>query len=102
MLILDPFIEKINSKLETYSADNSLTKDIISRFDEVLLEKASKFSIEQVYETLGMYINHATFENFKEECQKSYKNTFEQINNFKELMREAKVDIMKDIDEHIK
>ena len=63
---IDPFMTKINTKLDMYDKAHDQNQSIISRFDEVLLEKASKFAIEQVYQALEMYINHATFENFKE------------------------------------
>lgn len=40
--LLDPFLEMITHKIEQFEEDNRDNKKIISRFDEVLCEKASK------------------------------------------------------------
>ncbi|CAI2387474.1 unnamed protein product [Moneuplotes crassus] len=45
---IEPLVTQCRRSLEEYRADNKRQKDIIARFDEVLLEKASKFSVEQL------------------------------------------------------
>jgi len=45
---INPLVNFCKVTLEEYKKDNTETKSIISRFDEVLLEKASKFSVDNI------------------------------------------------------
>lgn len=44
---MTPLVEQCRKDVENFREEVMATRKIISRFDEVLLEKASKFSVEQ-------------------------------------------------------
>ena len=44
-----PKVENFRAELKTFYDENQQHRNILLRFDEVMLEKASKFAIEQVY-----------------------------------------------------
>lgn len=60
---IQPLAQEWVDKLKQFSKDNEDIKRIVSRFDEVILEKASKFSVDKIYEKLQDY---ATEEGLKE------------------------------------
>lgn len=59
-------MKDIQTKLSWFEKDINLNKHIISRFDEILTEKASKFSINQINSDLKSYINERSFKEFED------------------------------------
>ena len=47
-----PILDESRQLLNGYRLDNQNVKEIVKRFDEVLLEKASKFSVENLTDQL--------------------------------------------------
>ena len=52
---IKPLVRIWEDTLAGYRQDNEDAKQILRRFDEVLLEKASKFSVEQLEKSLKNY-----------------------------------------------
>lgn len=88
--------------IEEYTDDNRKTKQIVRRFDEVLLEKASKFSIDQIYQTLSLYINNATFENFTDEYNKNHILVNRKIELVEQAFFKTKEDITNEMEKAVK
>lgn len=56
-----PVIEEFGDKIKQFEKENDTAKQIIRSFDNVLLEKASKFSIEEIHRKLEKYVLTTTF-----------------------------------------
>lgn len=95
--------------------DNQNTSQIISRFDEVLLEKgkkdcvlelrlslASKFSISQVYEAMSTYTSQATFEEFNHSINEANRATFQKIQQVEDFIAATRKEITDDIEKSVK
>ena len=50
-----PLVKSWEEMLNNYRKDNEDSKLILRRFDEVLLEKASKFSVDTLEKSLKIY-----------------------------------------------
>ncbi|CAI2381055.1 unnamed protein product [Moneuplotes crassus] len=90
-LKIDPIIDDINKKLEYYESDNKMNKHIISRFDEVLTSKASKFSIDQIYLNFAEYMSNESFKKFEQSLKNDTQTTHKKINDM-----ESDLESMKD------
>jgi hypothetical protein len=51
--------------IKQFNRDIDHTKQIIRRFDEVLLEKANKFDIEKINKQFKTFLENSLFETFK-------------------------------------
>ena len=100
--IIEPFIDEVSEKIKRFTVDNNQTKTIIQRFDEIILEKASKFSIEQIYQTLKMYINNSTFSGFKQEFDKGLNDLKRHINQVESSFCNTKQDITDEMEKAVK
>ena len=73
-----PILDDAKHLLNSYRNDNLNIKEIVNRFDEVLLDKASKFSVDLLNERLEQYWLKTDFEHLnsimwqKTEENKSY------------------------------
>lgn len=77
-------------KISEYDKEIKKSKDIISRFDEVILDKASKFSVDSLANELREYLKKDDFEQeqFKiemkyRELEREFNDAVREINNAK-------------------
>ncbi|CAI2362031.1 unnamed protein product [Moneuplotes crassus] len=61
-LRVEPLAETCSRRLERFTRDNQEMKNIINRFDEILLEKASKFSVDKLVEKIRDYATETSLE----------------------------------------
>ena len=66
---MEPRMQRCESLVGDFKLEIINNQKIIRRFDEVLLEKASKFSIEQIYQKLSDYMLVSDFEVYKQDCK---------------------------------
>lgn len=64
---LSPFVNDCVEKVAIFKKDNKKCIDIIQRFDEVLTQKASKISVENIEKKLEEYTTINIFNQFKED-----------------------------------
>ena len=95
-------MEKITSTVTKFESDNENFKTIISRFDEVMCEKASKFSIEQLYQNFESYIHNSTFDSFKEQFNEAHKATFDKIKEVEGYINIAKGEAIAEVEKSVK
>ena len=57
----DPKVEEFRGDLNGFREENKQHRNILLRFDEVMLEKASKFAIEQIYHHFNKYFSFGLF-----------------------------------------
>ena len=82
-----PILDDAKHLLNSFRNDNLNIKDIVSRLDEVLLDKASKFSVDQLNERLDQYCLKLDFDNLsslmsqKTEENKSYIREVQKISD---------------------
>ena len=76
---IEPVADDCIRTLEGFKKDHQAIKDIINRFDEVMLEKASKFSVTKLEENMVNYTplekyesTNAKFDNFQIEFFKKF------------------------------
>ena len=62
---IDPFIEIVSNKVSEFEKDNINNKEIIRRFDEILLDKASKFNITEIKSVIEGLLSKHSFEEHK-------------------------------------
>ena len=62
---IDPFIELVSNKVNEFEHDNTKNKEIIRRFDEVLLDKASKFNITELKLEIEKLLTKQSFDDYK-------------------------------------
>ena len=67
-----PVIEEFREKIEEFRKENDKAKQIIRSFDNVLLEKASKFSVEDVKRNFNLYLRKEEFEEKEREIALSF------------------------------
>lgn len=60
---IDPIVEDWKNKMSAYTEELLKTREIIRRFDEIMLNKANKFEIERYRAELKNYV---TIENLNE------------------------------------
>ena len=63
---------------------------IVQRFDEVLLEKASKFSLDQIYTELKEYLRTQVFDQFRVDISKYQSTAAESVANVKIYVDQVK------------
>ena len=56
-----PKVEEFRGDLNGFREENKQHRNILLRFDEVMLEKASKFAIEQIYHHFNKYFSFGLF-----------------------------------------
>lgn len=67
---MEPRMLQSESLVADFNIEIIKIKKIVRRFDEVLLEKASKFSIDKIYEKFQNYLQDQDFSEFRENCKK--------------------------------
>ena len=82
---VDPILQSCTHLLEKYKKDNQASKEIIHRFDEVLLQKASKFSVDKVEKELKAVCLKTSLEELKQEFEKKVQKNQDNIVNTREL-----------------
>ena len=87
---IDPFIDEITNKVEDFTINNNNVVSIVQRFDEVLLEKASKFSLDQIYTELKEYLRTQVFDQFRVDISKYQSTAAESVANVKIYVDQVK------------
>ena len=67
-----PEIADFRVKIAQFDRENETAKGIIRGFDSVLLEKASKFSVEELHRKLEEYLLHTDFQKNNEQIARSF------------------------------
>lgn len=94
---ISPLISDCKKCLDQYKTDNKDIKNIVGRFDEVLLEKASKFTVESIADKLKqfsttrdlhelkqlMLFKHSEFEIMINKAQDICNDNFEKVSGKK-------------------
>ena len=78
---ITPIVLESSKEVEIFKKEVMKTRNIISRFDEILLEKASKFSIEQL----------------RNESQKSFA-LIKDLNVFKNRTKDTEIEMKKSLE----
>ncbi|CAI2358779.1 unnamed protein product [Moneuplotes crassus] len=98
---VEPMIQQCRKGLDDYKDDNQKQKEILSRFDEVLLQKASKFSVEQIETKLRDYSLKADFTNLLDQINiktNENKSYIREVQNFtNKTLSKANSDIISKI-----
>lgn len=63
--VIDPIVEECHTLIKEFQRDIEYNKQIIRRFDEVLLEKANKFDIEKINKHMKTLAQTSEFEIYK-------------------------------------
>jgi formyltetrahydrofolate synthetase len=114
---VDPIIKSCETMITQFKEDIKDTKQIIRRFDEVLLEKAPKFDIEILKKDIKKFLPSVDFEvyksdqvemsqkinrNFKEIENKFVENYDEIMVNMKEAMKNLSINIKENLGNFLK
>lgn len=67
---INPIVKRCEDDVNLFIGEVGAIRKIISRFDEVLLEKASKFSVDKVVHEAKL--NYLTIAQFKEHQKEKY------------------------------
>lgn len=59
-----PVVKQMEDTVIQHNQDMDQHKEMIRRFDEVILTKANKVAIEDIYETLKQYTMNKQFEEY--------------------------------------
>jgi hypothetical protein len=84
---MTPLVEQCQKNVDVFREEVMATRKIISRFDEVLLEKASKFSVEQHrQECIKEFMQINQFNEFKKDTEKIRKEIRNEIDILKHVI----------------
>ena len=79
---MNPIIKRCSKQTDEWYIECYNFRKIIKRFDEVILDKASKYSINKLYEDIKVFVENEPYEKFVEQ----YKKKWEEINErFREM-----------------
>jgi len=62
---IDPIVKDCKEKVEIFTQDLHDTRLIIRRFDEVILNKSSKFEVDNLRTELNDFLKNVDFEKYK-------------------------------------
>ncbi|CAI2387835.1 unnamed protein product [Moneuplotes crassus] len=88
------FVQKCNDTLIGYQKDNEQAKKILRGFDEVLLEKASKFSINDLQSKLQQLANKEEMNDLKQYFNFKFEETRVIIDKLKDIVDENQNDVV--------
>ena len=100
-------IDQFQIKIQSYDISHFEMKQIIKRFDEVglfyqlaqvILEKASKFSIEQLRVELNNYTKQFEFKNLHSKLKELDKEITEKLVDISSLIDKIKVDCLDELE----
>lgn len=80
-----PILKQCQKDLDEYKIDNENGKRILQRFDEVILEKASKFNVDQLEEKLQTYCLKTEFIELQSKVNKSAEESKSYIQQVQDL-----------------
>ncbi|CAI2361494.1 unnamed protein product [Moneuplotes crassus] len=96
---IDPFMKQVDTLLTTYTDDNKKAKEMIRRFDEVLLEKASKFNLEELKIELKKYIHSKSFQEFLSQLSSDQAKAHKEIEQLNQKVENIEKGYSKKIDQ---
>ena len=96
-----PLFIKCQQSLEDYKQDITNQKLILSRFDEVLLEKASKFSVNELANDITKYSLKTDFNNLINQINIKTNENKNYIKKVKNLCHESLEKVHEDVKETI-
>eukprot|EP00347_Sterkiella_histriomuscorum_P007561 403348445 len=93
-----PPLSSFESKMMEMSRDYDQSKEMIRRYDEVLLEKANKMAIKEVYETMAAnYVKNKPYDESYSEHEQKLQKLFEETKEMRDNLQIITENINKDI-----
>lgn len=91
-------MKKIQGLVDTFEKDNDNAKNIIKRFDEIILEKASKFNLEELKLEMKRYIHSDNFGRFLINLKEHQSSTNSSISSLSQKVENLEGEIQEVID----
>lgn len=85
---MNPRFQRCESLIGDFKLEMLNNKKIIQRFDEVLLEKASKFSIDIIYQKLQEFVKMDDFKTFKQTLASKEGDRDQEMSDLQDLVEQ--------------
>jgi len=98
---VEPMVELVGVRLNQYQMNHEKNSAIIQRFDEVLLEKASKFNLEEIRQEMKQYISIEGFDIFKKDLNSKHDDIQNEIKHTSGLISKMKDQVCEEFKDNI-
>ena len=92
-----PPIRGFEDTLIEYGRDHERNREMIRRFDEIMLEKANKSNLTEIYDSLLKFLGKEEFTHFESKCVRDIQHNAEQIKRIETMIDSMGTEINNEI-----